>query len=43
VAVEALAGLARTDRDPNSFAEACSLFQSRGTFNFERSSACSTI
>ena len=35
VVVEALAGLARTDLDPSQFAEACSLFEGRSTFNFE--------
>lgn len=35
VVVEALAGLARADQDEGSLAEACSLFESRNTFNFE--------
>ncbi|HKC80376.1 MAG TPA: tetratricopeptide repeat protein, partial [Gemmatimonadaceae bacterium] len=35
VVVEALAGLARVDDDPSHFAEACRLFESGSTFNFE--------
>lgn len=35
VVVEALAGLARANRDPSTFVDACHLFESRATFNFE--------
>jgi tetratricopeptide (TPR) repeat protein len=35
VVVEALAGLARADQGAGSLAEACTLFESRGAFNFE--------